>query len=860
MADVDKVRVDIEVNAKGAIQQLRDMSRSAASAEEAVAKFSSFLVTNSKKWQIPIQQLREEFRMLNAELAGQKKQTLFGNFGNQKIFDMERVFTDSAQAAGRFQVAEDGVVTSINRGNKAYDAADRAARGYGHSIDVVRTALGTLVAVGIFQFLNLITEGFQQAVKASRELEDSMFRLGNVEKILSQEGTNVSLEGLKKGITDIKKLFPIFSKEDVTQLVAQIAISTKDLGFTEKQILNVAKAVGVLNIRSTEEETATQTAQKVISSLITDNAKGIAGLGLSFREAEIEATAMSMGLLKAGESAQDLTTEEKAQVKYHILLQNTNGELANMSDYMDTNTAKIKENSASWHDLLTSIGSIFTSLTPLLSPVVNVLIEIVNNIKALIVTSTVAANAVKMLWAAFTTGTPQERIENVKKLVAELPSFFDKVGADLVKRLFPDRADIPDWLKNIFGQGVLTEIDTPTKDVPANIAKDAEDAAHQAEAFAKVEDKITDIFAEARDKRADIDEAYRRKIEDANRDHAQRLEDIARDTERKLDDAQRNYNQKVEDINRDADQKLAEAKQDQRNKDLEREKEYQNKLRELQERFLFDLEDALRERDARQVLRLIREYNFDKKNLEEKRKLEKQQAKKELADKLADIERERQIKLEAARRELAEKQAEIALWAERERQDAAIALQRKLDDARTWHQRELQEYQEYLKRKLQALAAEIVKEYQLTAAGAQAIYQLLNSYFGSNGSIQSLLGNALTANLQGIVSTSSSSGSSVPSGFQGSGLYGTYAEGGTIIANRPTRAVFGERGPEAVTITPLNRVGADVGKVFGDTSNMGGVGGNVSISLELSPDLEARIVDSSLESVSVHLEKIARSK
>ena len=72
--------------------------------------------------------------------------------------------------------------------------------------------------------------------------------------------------------------------------------------------------------------------------------------------------------------------------------------------------------------------------------------------------------------------------------------------------------------------------------------------------------------------------------------------------------------------------------------------------------------------------------------------------------------------------------------------------------------------------------------------------------------------------------------------------------------------MFGENGPEAVSFTPLNKPGNNVGKIFGDKSALGGMGGDLKLRLELSPDLEARIIDTSLENVAIHIEKISRSK
>lgn len=851
MADTREViRTDIEMNARAALEQLREMSRDASNAEEAVAKFSSFLLTNSKKWQVPVKQLREEFKALNAELAKSKQQTLFGNFGNKKIFGMEEQFTASAQAAGRFQVAQNGVVTSINRGNKALDEADRAARGYGAGINLVRTALGTLAAVGIFTILNAIQEAFSTASKNAQELEASLYRLKNSERILSEQGIEISFKGMEDGIKRIKKLVPVFSKEDIAGLVGQLSISTQSLGLTEKQIIDLAESIAVLNINSAENETLQQTASKVVSSLLTSNAKGVANLGIKLGDAAIQAKAFEMGLLDAGESVSKLTAHEKDMVKVAIAIETGQESVAGLNDFLATNTARVQQNKAAWNDLLTTVGQLFLPFIPLLTKFFSLLNDGFNMVKSGMVVLLTVGTTVLTFFRMFA-GKGIHSFKELKEAITEIDDAAKKMIANLFfPEGIPDNA--PEWFKKFFGDA-LTPKETPTG-VGGGSDATEEEGRKQADALKESEDKIQEIMQDARDKREQIDEDYRRKIEDANRDHAEKMEDIARDVARKQEDALRNYNEKVEDINRDANEKIAEAQADAQQKELDREAEFQNKLRELRERFLFDLEDALRERDARQVLRLIREYNFDKKNLEEKHKLERQDAKKDLAEKLADIERERQLKLEAAKRELAEKQAEIKIWQDREIADAQRALSRKLEDARRWHERELAENRQFLQRKLQDLAQAIAQEYQLTAAGAAAIQSLLNGYMGTGG-IGSLGGVSSGGTTSGGFTTFSPNGTPTYNPYD---VRARFAEGGSFVATRPSKLLVAENQPEMVTVSPIGRVGNNQNKVFGDIG--GGQQNSLDLRIQLAEGLVAEIVDSSLDSVAAHIEKINREK
>ena len=89
----------------------------------------------------------------------------------------------------------------------------------------------------------------------------------------------------------------------------------------------------------------------------------------------------------------------------------------------------------------------------------------------------------------------------------------------------------------------------------------------------------------------------------------------------------------------------------------------------------------------------------------------------------------------------------------------------------------------------------------------------------------------------------------IPPGFSGEGAEyaGPQAEGGTIIARKPTVALFGEKEPEMATFTPLSKLGTQ-----GTTAKITPMGdsmprdGRIQLEMLLSPDLEARVVDNTL--------------
>lgn len=288
-----------------------------------------------------------------------------------------------------------------------------------------------------------------------------------------------------------------------------------------------------------------------------------------------------------------------------------------------------------------------------------------------------------------------------------------------------------------------------------------------------------------------------------------------------------------------------------------------------------DLEDALHARDARQVIRLQKQYNLDKEVLRRRHELENKEREQRQADELEDIERRRQERLADARIEYEQKLA-----------DQRLAKQRELEDLNVWYAREQADIEEAQKRKLETLLKGWIDEQKITEANAAEVYGILTKYFGPGGLTDSLyqyMMNSLIASTQGAIAAAMSAiptttgmlgggigggGYTHPLNFNSGGsapvyghISGGRAEGGTLIATRPTRAVFGEGGAEAVTFTPLTKIGRNEGKVdvSGSLDDLG-MNGKIAVDLYLSPDLEARVVENSMNGVAEAIVKINRTK
>lgn len=354
-------------------------------------------------------------------------------------------------------------------------------------------------------------------------------------------------------------------------------------------------------------------------------------------------------------------------------------------------------------------------------------------------------------------------------------------------------------------------------------------------------------------------------MEEAAIDLGRKLEDITIEYAKKRKEAQIDYFNSVRDINLDYNNKVKElaSKQQEeaqkaRNDELEREAEFQNKMLELKERYLMSLEEALHERDARQVLRLMKQYALDKLQAERDHALDKQKAANDLKEKRAQFGRERADAEADRKRKLAD--------ANRDYQDKLAQLKRDEEAERTKaqldYERRMQDLDREMKNRLAVIGANLVKEFNLTRKGLQAIWELYSRYYTEIGKLKAAMTSMLAGQMM-LTSSAPAGRYSKPTSLQsGAGSY-RYAEGGSMIADRPTTVTFGDGTvPEMATFTPLGRRGMDVNKLFANVS--GGAGGDgsgkIEIGVTLSPDLEARVVNKAMDGTANVIAKIQNSK
>lgn len=359
-------------------------------------------------------------------------------------------------------------------------------------------------------------------------------------------------------------------------------------------------------------------------------------------------------------------------------------------------------------------------------------------------------------------------------------------------------------------------------------------------------------------------EEYNKKRADIERDLARQMDDITEDFARRREKTTLDHNQTLADIDRDAAQRRAESQREYFIDEQRALEDHKIEMARLESRYLMDLEDAVRERDARAVLTLRRRYNLERKEKESDFELDKKRRKQDHELELKEIEYNRLEKRAKEMADFAQELADLKQQEDLRRKQAQDAAQDRLDDLDQF-------YRDRLTLEGQRLAESL----KLNQDQLKALYDMLIAAYGPQGWVLAIMEGALNyvnqaqaaiaggltrgqqADADRYTALAQSYGQEPTYGgltraqqaeaarYTGAAVayYGSRQRGGTFFATSPSMLQVGET-PERVDITPLNRA-------HGGDRGGGGGGGRVEIQLDVSMEhgLMAEIADQTMNEV-----------
>lgn len=699
---------------------------------------------------------------------------------------------------------------------------------------------GSVLGITVVSTLKNIIEFFKQATAEALEFNQAQITLQVGARATQRMGQETTIAQYEQQIADLQRKFPIFSRVQAVEGYSNALILTRGLKLTKEQfqqLIDVSASASVVLGRDFGE-----TATGIAKSLSSGWFEAAQRAGFLISRQSVVNQGLKIGIENAKNGYNAMTEYERAIAALSRYVEENGSIQQDVNVVMESQAGKVKIAAAAWDNFKVGIGQIFSPLKAGLSDFATAILRILDETNRGALTGMTQLQA----WA----GTLQ-------RFLAEVKNFFDLLNPETWAKF--------DW-KAAY-QGAFDEAAKFTGLAPmlGDVGKQAGEAlgtgiedgmggTNIAEAFQKLIYDIQDEMTKLRDRSEQLWIDYTRKIQDII---FQAQVDIA--------NAIRKNNQDVANVNIEANNRRADAERKYRDNEITAEAKFQEQLRQLRTKFLFDLEDALRERDARQVLRLSRQYQMDKENATNEFKLAADARKRAYEEELRQLAEQRAERLRVLQESINNEILQI-------KQSEAI----KLAQAQQNYVQELEDAQRASDARIKQQVLDFQRQYGLTHAQAQALVNLLNSYFGKNGPVVKIYDNLYTYIMKLVALTNAALGAIALPGVIGgeqkfTGGGGTLlpnvahpgrAAGGTFFATRPTTVTYAEKEPEYATFTPVSKLGRYEQRVSG-ASNMGmgqGVGGNLRVVVELSPDLVASIIDDTMSGVTSVVKDINRER
>lgn len=726
--------------------------------------------------------------------------------------------------------------------------------------NVINTVRGTLTALVVFQVIQFIAALGNQFVIAAQQADKlvrAIVDLRNVEKILSESGIEVTMKDLFAIVSRLEEKFRLLSKIDLTELVANAAIATREFGFTPQQIESISEVAALLaETQNIDTKSALEATVRALSGKSQGN-NILKQAGIFLNEQVIKHKAIELGLVKEGEILSQNVTATAALV---LLQEKSLGLQSQIADLEASDAGRVAAVGKAWEELLTTLGTGFYSLVANASDglvgLIKFLDQTTNRMKLLVITFQSLLYASRETFRAIQEGAlvTGQNLETIFK--DNFQAYFGQSVASSFKTPLTadsgigDERIVAELNKYITAGDTATDTTQDLNEALELTPEQSDKAGKELEDLAEDLQKLGERAEEAQDK---YDEAVERAKEDFDTKNLRQLED---------------YNRDVFELNRDTNLKLAEAQKKHRDREAADERKFQERMLELREKFLFDLEDALHERDARQILRLIRSYNLEKEQEIRKHALENRERAEQNSQELADMRQQAADKMEQLNYEYeTRKQRELEDYNEREA--------RRLED----FEREQAQIQEQINARLQAAATALAEELGLNADGQEQIYQLLSAYYKPGGIFDTLYDNSyrsLVAKTQNMVAQlaalaaaaqAQANAAMQPTPVSQGGYINPipnavpFASGGMAIADKPTNALFGEKEAELALFIPLSKLASVMGKgQSGSGDQAGPSSANINLEINLSKDLEARIINKSVDAVADVVTTVNRNR
>jgi len=658
------------------------------------------------------------------------------------------------------------------------------------------------------QFVN----GLKEAAEAGAELSRSLLDIQVSARALQRSGLETTVGEWVDLADELDKTFTQFGRTDINKGVAQLLDLGRAANLSSEEILRMADAVAIL---ATKEGLAFYDAVDKLSQPIgTGRTHALRDLVETMKETSVAQEAIRRGF---AETEDDVDEYVRAITALAIMEERV---VQVGEDSLLIQQALSGQYKETTEDILDAKAAIGEQLLPIVIKLQTVWAGVLGGLELVILA---IQQAMAIIFASVTT--------TMALLIAPIVKF---------RELITGEFDLATFRAEVFGEAFADAVQFINPGLFNDLAAGVD------EVSGALEDGIEPIedYAEAiEDLMIDLREAMIDVQEDKAKENRKFQQDMIEDEIKFQNDLKQLYDKLQFDIakvNRTYNDDLEDANEEYRNKEIKAEEDFQEKLRKLREKFLFDLEEALHERDARQILRLIRQFNMRKAQLGREKTQEQQENQRRLAQDRRDAKDRRDERIR-----------ELQLGYERRRAVMLEEYELEKELRKTDHENRLEEITIRGNERNQEILRKFQDQYDITVEMAAAIRDALMREFGPGGNVDAIYSYLISLMQAAVQAAQIGAGiaRSIPAPSFGrtesqQTVY-PFAEGGTLVAKRPTLAMFGEAGPEVAKFAPLNRPGTNVNKVFGG-SLPGGDQAFVKMEVLLSPDLELRVMDKTI--------------
>lgn len=817
-------------------------------AEQAAAKSASVIAKKYDLMSHSVDQAAERIQALA---------THYGRSVGSIIKDttlMREQVTQNEKEIKQFQESVGGAMETTAEGAKKATDATKTLESALKKLSVAGVALMVLRKVwsGIVSIVKEALDTFGQFT-----IENFKLQVGirAAQRLMGEAaGTTEEWTGY---IQELRQQFQIFSTKDLTAATSKVILLTRELGFTADQMKEVTKASIVLaEISGFKVEEA---ARRLTLFLDTGYTRGLAQLGLQISKSTVEHYALAEGIDKTWN---EMSRAERAALSLGVVIEQTGRLVDDAGRIVETYQGKIMAMEAAQTDAFMAMGedlqalelgwkqmetNIIVRVLPRMTAGIRGFVSAwIMGMAALVAPMMGFIVTVKETAHLITQGEFAEASEFIINFADNVVSSFKNMTRELHEELLPAVSDLGNVLPSEMAQF-------------AEGLRDGEDALTSFEdVFDEVVKTLERGWKRFQDGWTRARERFERSIEKLNTDFAYKMIDAARglgfkllDINRKFADrreaAWRKYYDDIAMLSWKTANKIAEAQADFRYNELKEQREFDLEMERMQRKYLFDLEDAIRERDARAVLNIMRRFQEDQRQAGEDFELGKIERAEALQQELAEIRRNEEIRRMELKRTLELRLRDLEIQRLRERAIARENYQRELVEIaenekrrreaihKIWEQRKADLIAEWQAVRDEMIAL-IIETQEITQESIEGFIGALKTYFG--GVTAEIF--AFIAHLRGAINTLATA---IPGGAafpthedfrlsqynRGVGTsVGGFAEGGGMIASKPTTATFGEAGPELGSFIPLNKLG----------QVLGGAGGGDGAKVELTVKAE----------------------